>query len=262
MVVMAAADEAELSRMVATSVQIDDRPSAFRYPRGNGTGIAMPQTPKALEIGKGRIMREGRQVAILSLGTRLGEALDAAEQLAGLSVLQLGAEAYVRRLRSASRVTRLESLVCGLRLGLAHLWCSLALQRWRKVVVALAAEAVLEADRRAQAKARKEAGAKAEALAARKCVAVTLSLSCSIAAASPMLTASRMPWRRGSWRPMRSSSFSQPSTRQAQTRAWCLYRLRARFCSWLRSLVACSSPRSSSSSPSIWIGSATLSIAN
>jgi 1-deoxy-D-xylulose-5-phosphate synthase len=81
MVVMAAADEVELSRMVATAAQIDDRPSAFRYPRGNGTGIEMPETIAPLEIGKGRIVREGSRIAILSLGTRLGEALKAADML-------------------------------------------------------------------------------------------------------------------------------------------------------------------------------------
>ena len=81
MVLMAAADEAELSRMVATSVQIDDRPSAFRYPRGAGTGIGIPEVAEPLEIGKGRIVREGSHIAILSLGTRLEEALNAADTL-------------------------------------------------------------------------------------------------------------------------------------------------------------------------------------
>jgi len=81
MVVMAAADEVELSRMVATSVQIDDRPSAFRYPRGAGTGIEIPDVIEPLEIGKGRVVREGSRIAILSLGTRLEEALKAADTL-------------------------------------------------------------------------------------------------------------------------------------------------------------------------------------
>ena len=81
MVVMAAADEAELVHMTHTAAMHDSGPIALRYPRGNGTGVAMPQTPERLEIGKGRIMREGRQVAILSLGTRLEEALKAAEVL-------------------------------------------------------------------------------------------------------------------------------------------------------------------------------------
>ena len=84
---MAPSDEAELKHMIATAVQIDDRPSAFRYPRGEGTGVALPERGIPLEIGKGRIVREGSAVAILSFGTRLGEALKAADMLAarGLS---------------------------------------------------------------------------------------------------------------------------------------------------------------------------------
>ncbi|MDB5418939.1 MAG: deoxyxylulose-5-phosphate synthase, partial [Phenylobacterium sp.] len=87
MVLMAAADEAELAHMVATAVAIDDRPSAFRYPRGEGTGVAIPALAEPLEIGKGRIVREGTAVAILSLGARLAESLKAADMLAarGLS---------------------------------------------------------------------------------------------------------------------------------------------------------------------------------
>ena len=81
MVVMAAADEAELVHMVHTAALYDDGPIALRYPRGNGTGVALPATPEKLEIGKGRIVREGKKVAILSLGTRLEEALKAAERL-------------------------------------------------------------------------------------------------------------------------------------------------------------------------------------
>lgn len=81
MVVMAAADEAELVHMVHTMAHYDDGPSAVRYPRGNGTGIALPDTPERLEIGKGRVVREGRKVAILSLGTRLQEAKLAADKL-------------------------------------------------------------------------------------------------------------------------------------------------------------------------------------
>jgi len=80
-VIMAAADEAELVHMVATQVAIDDRPSALRYPRGEGVGVDLPQTGVALEIGKGRIIREGSKVALLSLGTRLAECLKAADQL-------------------------------------------------------------------------------------------------------------------------------------------------------------------------------------
>jgi 1-deoxy-D-xylulose-5-phosphate synthase len=81
MVVMAAADEAELVHMVHTAALYDVGPIAFRYPRGNGTGVALPEVPEALPIGKGRIVRHGTKVAILSLGTRLSEALKAADQL-------------------------------------------------------------------------------------------------------------------------------------------------------------------------------------
>ncbi|QNA83413.1 1-deoxy-D-xylulose-5-phosphate synthase [Sphingomonas sp. So64.6b] len=80
-VVMAAADEAELVHMTHTCVMHDSGPIAVRYPRGNGTGIALPEVPERLEIGKGRIVREGKKVAILSLGTRLAEALKAADAL-------------------------------------------------------------------------------------------------------------------------------------------------------------------------------------
>ena len=81
MVVMAAADEAELVHMVATAVAYDEGPIAFRYPRGDGVGVDMPELGVPLPIGKGRIIREGTRVAILSLGTRLQEALKAAEDL-------------------------------------------------------------------------------------------------------------------------------------------------------------------------------------
>ena len=81
MVVMAAADEAELVHMTHTATQYDAGPIAFRYPRGNGVGVPLPEQPELLEIGKGRIVREGSKVAILSLGTRLGEALKAADAL-------------------------------------------------------------------------------------------------------------------------------------------------------------------------------------
>ncbi len=82
-VCMAAADEAELVHMVRTAVEIDDRPSAFRYPRGKGVGLDLPEVPKALEIGKGRIVKEGTSIAILSYGARLQEAMKAADMLAG-----------------------------------------------------------------------------------------------------------------------------------------------------------------------------------
>ena len=81
MVLMAAADEVELTRMVKTSVLIDDAPSAFRYPRGEATGMDMPELIKPLEIGRGRIIREGTQIALLSLGTRLEQACLAADML-------------------------------------------------------------------------------------------------------------------------------------------------------------------------------------
>ena len=86
-VLMAPADEAELVHMVATAVAIDDRPSALRYPRGEGRGVPLPEEGKPLEIGKGRIVREGTKIALFSYGARLGECLKAADELAahGLS---------------------------------------------------------------------------------------------------------------------------------------------------------------------------------
>jgi 1-deoxy-D-xylulose-5-phosphate synthase len=85
-VIMAAADEAELSHMVATAAAYDDGPIAFRYPRGDGVGVALPETPQILPIGKGRVLREGKDVAILSVGTRLQSALAAADHLAARGV--------------------------------------------------------------------------------------------------------------------------------------------------------------------------------
>ena len=81
-VIMGAADEAELAAMIATAVEIDDRPSAFRYPRGDGVGVTIPDLAAPLEIGRGRIVREGTAVAILSFGTRLADSLKAADMLA------------------------------------------------------------------------------------------------------------------------------------------------------------------------------------
>jgi 1-deoxy-D-xylulose-5-phosphate synthase len=92
-VLMAAADEAELKHMVATAAAIDDRPSAIRYPRGEGAGVELPPVGRPLEIGKGRIMREGNTVALLSLGTRLGECLKAADQLAAFGLSTTVADA-------------------------------------------------------------------------------------------------------------------------------------------------------------------------
>jgi len=86
MVVMAAADEAELVHMVRTAAAYDSGPIAFRYPRGDGVGVEMPERGEVLEIGKGRILREGKEIAILSLGTRLGEALKAADELEKLGL--------------------------------------------------------------------------------------------------------------------------------------------------------------------------------
>ncbi len=80
-IVMAASDEAELVKMVNTSVEINDRPSAFRYPRGNGVGIQLPTIKEVLEIGKARIIKEGKKVALLNFGTRLSECKKASEQL-------------------------------------------------------------------------------------------------------------------------------------------------------------------------------------
>jgi len=86
-VLMAPSDEAELVHMVATAVAIDDRPSALRYPRGEGRGVPLPEEGKPLEIGKGRVVREGTKVALFSFGARLAECLKAADELAahGLS---------------------------------------------------------------------------------------------------------------------------------------------------------------------------------
>jgi len=81
MIVMAPSDEAELVHMIATSVAIDDAPSSFRYPRGEGVGIDMPLRGEVLPIGKGRIVRQGSKIAILSFGTRLKDAMKAAEEL-------------------------------------------------------------------------------------------------------------------------------------------------------------------------------------
>ncbi len=92
-VLMAAADEAEFVHMVATAVAIDDRPSALRYPRGEGRGVPMPDEGIPLEIGKGRILREGTKVALLSYGARLGECLKAADELAAFGLSTTVADA-------------------------------------------------------------------------------------------------------------------------------------------------------------------------
>jgi 1-deoxy-D-xylulose-5-phosphate synthase len=92
-VVMAAADEADLVHMVATAAAIDDRPSALRYPRGEGMGVPMPAEGKPLEIGKGRILREGTKVALFSFGARLAECFKAADELAALGLSTTVADA-------------------------------------------------------------------------------------------------------------------------------------------------------------------------
>lgn len=92
-VLMAAADELELMHMTRTAASIDDRPSAFRYPRGEGVGIELPERGEVLEIGKGRIVREGKTVAILSYGSPLQNALKAAEELATMGISTTVADA-------------------------------------------------------------------------------------------------------------------------------------------------------------------------
>jgi len=92
-VLMAAADEVELGRMVATAAAIDDRPSALRYPRGEALGVERPAVLTPLEIGKGRILREGTSVALLSYGARLGDALKAADKLGAMGLSTTVADA-------------------------------------------------------------------------------------------------------------------------------------------------------------------------
>ena len=106
-VLMAAADEAELVHMVATAVAIDDRPSALRYPRGEGLGVPMPDEGKPLEIGKGRIIQEGHKVALLSFGARLGECLKAAKELTALGLSATVADARFAKPLDVELVTRL-----------------------------------------------------------------------------------------------------------------------------------------------------------
>jgi len=108
-VIMAAADEAELRHMVATAVVIDDRPSALRYPRGEGVGVELPDLGVPLEIGRGRIMREGSTVAILSLGTRLADSLRAADQLAAMGLSTTVADARFAKPLDEDLIRRLAS---------------------------------------------------------------------------------------------------------------------------------------------------------
>jgi 1-deoxy-D-xylulose-5-phosphate synthase len=106
-VLMAASDEAELVHMVATQVAIDDRPSALRYPRGEGVGVEMPEFGVPLEIGKGRVVREGHKVALLSYGTRLAECLKAADELAQLGLSTTVADARFAKPLDTDLVLRL-----------------------------------------------------------------------------------------------------------------------------------------------------------
>jgi 1-deoxy-D-xylulose-5-phosphate synthase len=93
MVLMAASDEAELMHMVATAVHIDDRPSAVRYPRGDGNGVEMPERGVPLDVGRGRVLRQGSTIALLSYGTRLTECLKAADRLAAMGLSTTVADA-------------------------------------------------------------------------------------------------------------------------------------------------------------------------
>ncbi len=107
MVVMAAADEAELVRMVATAAAHDDGPCALRYPRGEGVGVDLPETPEPLEIGRGRVVQQGSRVAILSLGTRLSHALAAAESLARRGISPTVADARFAKPLDTALIDRL-----------------------------------------------------------------------------------------------------------------------------------------------------------
>ena len=107
MVVMAASDEAELRHMVRTAVEYDEGPISFRYPRGNGTGVDLPERGVALEIGKGRIVKEGTKIAILSFGTRLADALSAAEELETFGLSTTVADARFAKPLDTALVSRL-----------------------------------------------------------------------------------------------------------------------------------------------------------
>jgi 1-deoxy-D-xylulose-5-phosphate synthase len=106
-VLMAAGDEADLVHMVATQAALDDCPSALRYPRGEGVGVTMPEEGKPLEIGKGRILKEGHKVALLSYGTRLAECLQASEELAALGLATTVADARFAKPLDTDLVLRL-----------------------------------------------------------------------------------------------------------------------------------------------------------
>ncbi|MBI1180188.1 MAG: 1-deoxy-D-xylulose-5-phosphate synthase [Alphaproteobacteria bacterium] len=106
-VVMAPSDEAELKHMLVTALAIDDRPSALRYPRGEGVGVALPERSAALPIGRGRILREGGRIALLSLGTRLQSCLAAAEELAHYGLPTTVADARFAKPLDAALIRRL-----------------------------------------------------------------------------------------------------------------------------------------------------------
>ncbi len=106
-VLMAAGDEAELVHMVATQAALDDCPSALRYPRGEGAGVTMPEEGRPLEIGKGRIVKEGHKIALLSYGTRLAECLKASEELAALGLSTTVADARFAKPLDTDLVLRL-----------------------------------------------------------------------------------------------------------------------------------------------------------
>jgi 1-deoxy-D-xylulose-5-phosphate synthase len=144
-VIMAPSDEAELKHMIATAVGIDDRPSAVRYPRGEGTGVALPARGIPLEIGKGRVLREGGTIALLNLGTRLQECLKAADELARRGFSTTVADARFAKPLDTDLIDRLarehevlvtieEGSVCGFgSLVLQHLAVSGALDRGLRI---------------------------------------------------------------------------------------------------------------------------------
>jgi 1-deoxy-D-xylulose-5-phosphate synthase len=106
-VLMAPSNEAELMHMVATAAAIDDRPSAIRYPRGEGIGIERPERGQVLEIGRGRILQEGNKVALLNLGCRLGECLKAAQELAARGLSTTVADARFAKPLDTALIRRL-----------------------------------------------------------------------------------------------------------------------------------------------------------
>jgi 1-deoxy-D-xylulose-5-phosphate synthase len=176
MVIMAAADEAELRHMVATQVALDDRPSALRFPRGEGIGVELPARGAPLEIGRGRVLREGERVALLSLGTRLGECLKAADALDrnGVGVTVADARfakpidtALLRRLATSHEmlVTVEEGSIGGFGTQVLHVLASAGLLDGRlKIRTLVLPDRFIDQDQPARMYA--EAGLDAEAIAA------------------------------------------------------------------------------------------------